>query len=65
MTDVERNFARCFTSPSGQAVIQYLRKITIERVLGADATDAQLRGIEAQRALVHHIETLSRRGNET
>ena len=62
MSDVEKIFARVFNSNDGRAVLAHLRKITIERVLGANATDAELRGLEAQRALVHKIEQLSERG---
>ena len=62
MTETEKNFARTFGTPDGRAVLAHLRKITIERVLGPNATDAELRGIEAQRALVHQIEQLSERG---
>lgn len=62
MTEIEKNFARVFRSSDGRAVLAHLRKITIERVLGANATDAELRGLEGQRALVHQIEQLSERG---
>ncbi len=62
MNDVEKNFARTFMSPAGRAVMAHLRKITIERVLGPNATDAELRWLEAQRALVRQIEQLSERG---
>lgn len=62
MRETERMFARTFLSASGSAVLSHLRKITIERVLGPNATDSELRGLEAQRALVHQIETLIERG---
>lgn len=62
MKDTEQNYARTFSTTSGAAVLSYLRKITIERVLGPDATDAQLRSLEAQRALVHQIENMIERG---
>ncbi len=62
MKDIELNFARCFATAAGAAVISHLRKITIERVLGPGATDAELRGLEAQRALVHQIENMIERG---
>lgn len=62
MTETEKNFARTFNTPSGRAVLEHLRRITVERVLGPNATDAELRGLEAQRALVHQIEQLSERG---
>jgi hypothetical protein len=60
--EMEKNYARCFGAPAGAAVLRHLRSITIERFLGAAATDAELRGLEAQRALVHQIEILIKRG---
>ena len=62
MKDIEQNYARTFSTAAGVAVLNHLRKITIERVLGPDATDAQLRGLEAQRELVHQIEIMIERG---
>ena len=62
MRENEKNFARTFGTPDGRAVLSHLRKITIERVLGPNATDAELRTLEGQRALVHQIEQLSERG---
>lgn len=62
MKDIEQNYARTFSTAAGITVLKHLRKITIERVLGPDATDAQLRGLEAQRALVHQIEIMIERG---
>lgn len=62
MTDIEQNFARCFGTPSGGQVLDYLRKITISRTLGPNATDNELRWLESQRALVRQIESLISRG---
>ncbi len=62
MKDLEQNYTRTFSTASGVMVLKHLRKITIERVLGPNATDSELRGLEAQRALVHQIETLIERG---
>ncbi len=62
MKDIEQNYARTFATASGTTVLKHLRKMTIERVLGPDATDAQLRSLEAQRALVHQIELMIKRG---
>ena len=62
MKDIEQNYARTFSTAAGAAVMRHLRQITIERVLGTNATDAELRGLEAQRALVHQIENLIERG---
>lgn len=62
MTDIAQSYARTFCTQSGAVVLEHLRKITIERVLGANATDAQLRALESQRALVHQIENLVAQG---
>ena len=62
MTDTEKIFVRTFNTPSGAAVLEHLRKITVERTLGPTVTDAELRWTEAQRALVHQIEHLSMGG---
>lgn len=62
MEDIEQNYARCFSTVAGAAVLKHLRKITIERTLGPSATDAELRGLESQRALVHQMENLCNRG---
>lgn len=64
MTDLEKFFVRTFETPSGHTVLEHLRKITVERTLGPNATDAELRWLEAQRALVHQIEHLSAGGNK-
>ena len=58
MTDIEKHFVRAFNTPSGRVVLEHLRKITIERVMGANATDEELRWAAAQSALVHHIERM-------
>lgn len=62
MTDISLNYARCFGTPSGRAVLDHLRKITIERTLGANASDGELRWAESQRALVRQIESQIARG---
>jgi hypothetical protein len=55
MKEIEKNYVRCFAAPSGAAVLRHLRDITIERCLGANASESELRGLEAQRALAHMI----------
>jgi len=54
--------ARCFQGGDGRRLLAYLRAITQERALGPDSTDAQLRHLEGQRQLVHHIQVLIERG---
>ena len=58
MNDIEKNYARIFNSPSGKQVLNHLRSITIERVLGQNASDDELRWWAAQTALVHQIESI-------
>jgi hypothetical protein len=55
MRDIEKNYVRCFNTPAGEKVLGHLRSMTIERYLGPNASEAELRGLEAQRALVHMI----------
>ena len=62
MTDIEKNYTRCFSSPSGVVVLAHLRNITIERTFGAAATNEELRWFAAQSALVRQIESLVARG---
>ncbi|MBP3340551.1 MAG: hypothetical protein IJD69_04320 [Alphaproteobacteria bacterium] len=57
MTDMAVNYARCFGTPAGRAVLAHLRKMTIERTLGPNTSDSELRWIESQRALVRTIES--------
>nr|DAL32044.1 MAG TPA_asm: hypothetical protein [Caudoviricetes sp.] len=64
MNETEQNYARAFSTAAGAAVLQHLRKMTIERVLGPNATDAELRSLESQRALVHLIENMISRGRK-
>ncbi len=58
MQELEKQYARTFQTPSGKVVLQHLRKITIDRTLGPNATDNDLRWHEANRAFVHQIESM-------
>ncbi len=62
MKNTEQNYARCFGTPSGRVVLEHLRKITVARTLGPNASDNELRWAESQRALVRQIEALIARG---
>ncbi len=57
---VAKAAARVFAlqNEDAQTVLTHLRAMTVERTLGAEATDAQLRDLEGARRLVKHIETL-------
>ena len=52
---VERAFARLFGTDDGRIVLDHLQSIAFMRCHGADATDAQIRYAEGQRALVGQI----------
>lgn len=57
-------FTRLFATTAGQQVLQHLKNITLNRILGPAASDAELRFLEGQRALVHQIEALIKQGRE-
>lgn len=53
--DVERAYARTFTSDDGKTVLGHLQNLTFVRAFGADAPEGHLRYAEGQRALVGTI----------
>ena len=53
--DVERAYARIFTSDDGKTVLGHLQNLTFARAYGADAPEGHLRYAEGQRALVGTI----------
>lgn len=57
-------FAHCFATPPGRIVLQHLKEITLARVCGPDATDAQLRYLEGQRFLASVILNRIERGRK-
>lgn len=60
--DLARAFARCFRDEDGQRVIGHLGSITLGRVFGPKASDAQLRHLEGQRQLIAYVKALIERG---
>lgn len=60
--DVERAFARLFSSDDGRRVLSHLQAMTFCRALGPSAPDEQLRYAEGQRALMANILRLIDRG---
>lgn len=62
MKDIEKLYAQVFGTAPGKRVLAHLRETTIERYLGDNASEAQLRTLEGQRALVKRIENLVERG---
>lgn len=62
LREVEIAFARCFARREGTVALAYLRRTTLERALGPDASEAALRHLEGQRQLVARIAALIERG---
>jgi len=54
--EISQNIATLFGSTTGQAVLRYLRSITIEMVHGPNVTTEELRHMEGQRYIVGLIE---------
>ena len=63
--EIERLFARLFSSEDGQKVLSHLQAITFQRALGPGSADAQLRYVEGQRSLVATILRLIDRGRNS
>ena len=55
-------YTHLFQRPDGKRVLNDLKQRTFERVLGANATDGELRFLEGQRALVALILSLIKQG---
>lgn len=62
--DIERIFARLFSSDDGRKVLAHLQVMTFSRAYGPEASDQQLRYAEGQRALVANILRLVDRGRK-
>lgn len=57
-----RAAARVFSGPDGEKVLAHLKGLTLDRCLGAEASDNALRTLEGQRQLVLHILSLAASG---
>ena len=62
--EIERSFARVFSSEEGKKVLAWLQVMTFQRVSGASTTDEQLRYMEGQRSLVANILRMIDRGKQ-
>ncbi|WP_430396957.1 hypothetical protein [Ferrovibrio sp.] len=60
--DLVLAFARCFRGRDGERVLGHLRRLTLERRLGPDCSEAELRHLEGQRHLAAYIAQLVERG---
>ncbi len=63
MQDIEKQYARTFATNSGKQVLAHLRSITVERIVGPNISNEDLRWWAAQNALIHHIENLIKKGS--
>lgn len=54
--EISQNIASLFGTATGNAVLKYLRSITIEMVNGPNVTTEELRHMEGQRYIVGLIE---------
>lgn len=64
LRDIEKAFARLFSSDDGQKVLAHLQVITFQRALGPGAADEELRYLEGQRAMIATILRLIDRGRK-
>ena len=64
MREIEKSFARLFSSDDGQRVLAHLQVITFQRALGPGVADEQLRYIEGQRSMVATVLRLIDRGRK-
>lgn len=62
--DIERAFARLFSTEDGQKVLAYLQVLTFQRAFGPATPDEQLRYVEGQRSLMATILRFIDRGRK-
>ena len=62
--EVERAFARLFSTDDGQIALAHLQAATFLRALGPAAADGALRYMEGQRAVVATILRMIERGRQ-
>ena len=61
---ISQAYTRLFCHSEGKEVLKHLKKITFERILSPTATDAELRFLEGQRALVALILSFIKQGQQ-
>lgn len=54
-TELVRACRTCFSTPAGQRVLDHLRAAFLDRRLGPNASDAELRHVEGQRSVVANL----------
>lgn len=53
--EIKQAFNKCFSTREGKIVLSFLRRMTVERYVGANASNEELRYLEGQRYLVNYI----------
>jgi hypothetical protein len=62
LRDVEKSFARLFSSDDGRRVLSHLQAVTFCRALGPESSEESLRYAEGKRALMATILRMIDRG---
>ena len=57
--EIKQAFNKCFITREGEIVLSFLRRITLERYLGPESSNDELRHLEGQRHLVNYIISLT------
>ncbi len=57
--EIRQTFAKCFSNREGRIVLSFLQRITLERYLGPECPNEQLRHLEGQRHIVSYIKSLA------
>jgi hypothetical protein len=61
-TELCSAFARCFAGSDGRLIVDYLKRVILDRRLPPSATDAELRHLEGQRGAIAHLLAMVERG---
>lgn len=62
--NVCRSFLACFAGTEGEAALDHLRRVFLDRRLPPSATDAELRHVEGQRSVVAYVLALIERARD-
>ena len=61
--ELARVFARCLAKGDGDVALRHLRQTFLDRRMGPNASDAELRFLEGQRSVVAYILSMIQRGS--
>ncbi len=60
---LQKQFSRLLSRPEAASVLRHLHRITRERLLGPDVSEATLRYMEGQKAILAYMERMAADGN--